>query len=170
MRLLFKVCLDRDCARIHILCDKHLLKRHWVSRDEAWAEVHNILTELDARFSRASCKNKVVLWSTDDLHLNLVSLKLVFADRHVGNFKLLLISLRHAACFRIYGNIFVYLAFPDKVKVKLSIVLYQNFLNLAFIDEEFPELKSMGISWLHFRSLRTCEHRVVDFVSFSFHI
>jgi hypothetical protein len=122
VRLLLEVCLDGDSAGVHIIHNEHLLDRHWLASDKAWAKVNSRGAELDARLASTSSKLEIVLRATHDLQLELVVLEVVLSNWQVGDFELDLFSFRHASSLWGDRDVLVGLSLPDEIEVELSTV------------------------------------------------
>jgi len=94
----------------------------------------------------------------------------VLSNRQVNNLEFNLVSLGDTTRLWRDSDVLVDLSLPYEIEVKFSAVLENHFLCLSLVYEEFAEVELVGFSCLQFYSSHSSEDRVVDFVSFSFHV
>ena len=168
--LLLEIGLNADGAAVDVVDDKHLLEGYWLTRDEAWPEVHSGRAELDTGLASTADEEEVILGATHNLELELVALEVVLTDWQVRDLELLLSTLWYASSLWGDGDVLVHLALPDEVKVELTIVLDDDSLGLPLVDEEFTEVELVGLSGHHLHAVGACEDGMVDLVTLSFHV
>lgn len=126
--LFLKVRLKRDGLSVEVGNLEHLLDRSGLGRDEARAEVEDMVVKLDAGLASLASELELILGPTHNSKHHLEVLQLVLGDGRIVDLNDNFVSFLNSAGLGCDLDVLVNLSLPDKVKVELTVVRKDNLL------------------------------------------